>query len=622
MNNHVNDLPRQAASKPALTVQPRPLGELLDATIDLLRRYVSFQFAEQPIAIALWVAHTWAFNAADYTPYLHVFSAETSSGKSRLLEVLALLANKPWKVESVSVAALFRRIEMDQPALLYDEIDNVFRESGKDDDTKDLRACLNSGFKRGGKFTRCVGQNANLEVKEFATFSPKVLAGIGKVLSDTLSNRCIPIELVRRTRDEKVARFRERDVCAEFFALQRKFAAWAQQAGVVETLQQSRPFLPEQFSDRQQDIAEPLLAIADMAGGNWPTQARAALVRLCTESTTPVVSTGIQLLTDLKAIFDREHADRLSTRDILVELIAIEGRPWAFMFEEALKFDRLQSAASKLAKKLRVYKKPDGTDIEPRSIKVNDGAVVRGYYKEDFLAAWDRYLPVAASSATDSEGATNYTREGSGSSGSSTSAEYAGADNPNEPTPIVVRYAGKGATSATGATNEGKTVAANDCVMPEGATAVAGATCNAMEDGKIVYPGDWIPLYPTETEPYWLSALGQVLGKPCEVCGEAMDNEPCLWLHRTRYVGRCPSCQQTEWWADGYEIDEFGNPTCWSDQHSREQRIAERDLAMLERATKTWKASTEGRYRLGKARRECDRLGIRNRNLTSELLTK
>jgi hypothetical protein len=129
---------------PNNSIQPRPLPKLLNALCDILRSYVSFQFDEQPRTIALWIAHTWVLDAADYTPYLHVFSAETSSGKSRLLEVLALLVNKSWKVESASVAALFRRVEIDQPTLLYDEIDNVFRGNGKDDDTKDLRACLNS----------------------------------------------------------------------------------------------------------------------------------------------------------------------------------------------------------------------------------------------------------------------------------------------------------------------------------------------------------------------------------------------------------------------------------------------------------------------------------------------
>src|SRR6266550_7367377 len=34
----------------------------------------------------------------------------------------------------------------------------------------------------------------------------------------------------------------------------------------------------------------------------------------------------------------------------------LEGSPWALMFEDAVKFDRMKSAASRLAKLLRPYK--------------------------------------------------------------------------------------------------------------------------------------------------------------------------------------------------------------------------------------------------------------------------
>jgi hypothetical protein len=79
----------QLAESAKSLVVPRPLSELLSAVREILCRYVSFQFPEQPAAIALWVVHTWVLDAFDYTPYLHIYSAETSSGKSRLLEVLA-----------------------------------------------------------------------------------------------------------------------------------------------------------------------------------------------------------------------------------------------------------------------------------------------------------------------------------------------------------------------------------------------------------------------------------------------------------------------------------------------------------------------------------------------------
>ncbi len=63
------------------------------------------------------------------------------------------------------------------------------------------------------------------------------------------------------------------------------------------------------------------------------------------------------------------------------------------MFEDALKHDRVQSAASKLAKMLRPYKKSDGRKIEPHVLKLEHGSVSRGYCKEDFGPAWERYLP-------------------------------------------------------------------------------------------------------------------------------------------------------------------------------------------------------------------------------------
>lgn len=368
-------------------IKPRPLGELLRAICEVLRRYVVFQCPEQAEAIALWTAHTWTLDAFEYTPYLHVFSAETTSGKSRLLEVLALLVKKPWKLESVSVAALFRRIELDQPTLLYDEIDNAFRGDGKDDDTKDLRACLNSGFKRGGTFTRCVGQNASLEVKEFATFCPKALTGIGRVLSDTLSNRCIPIELQRQSREEKAKRFREREAKAELAPLKAELQAWSQVPGVIDALRNARPALPEELTDRQHDITEPLLAIADTAGESWPEKARATVVKLCTQ-TEPVVSDGIKALIDIKAVFDDTEAEKLPTAEMLERLVAIEDdRPWPLWWAKEVSLSNLKSPAARLARLLKPYK------IKPHTIWLPDGTSVKGYARSDFEEAWRRNLP-------------------------------------------------------------------------------------------------------------------------------------------------------------------------------------------------------------------------------------
>ena len=135
--------------------------------------------------------------AFEFTPYLHIFSPTRSCGKSHLLDCIAKLVRNVLSTVSLTVAALFRTIEQDQPTLLIDEVDTVF---GKGNENEELRAILNAGFERGSKVRRCVGPNHDL--KDFAVFCPKALAGIGR-LPDTVSDRCIPIHLIAKKKSER-----------------------------------------------------------------------------------------------------------------------------------------------------------------------------------------------------------------------------------------------------------------------------------------------------------------------------------------------------------------------------------------------------------------------------------
>jgi hypothetical protein len=76
--------------------------------------------------LALFVLHTWTVEAADTTPYIVLTSPERRSGKTRLLEVLELIVRKPWHCASTSEAALFRKVHVDEPTLLLDEVDAIF----------------------------------------------------------------------------------------------------------------------------------------------------------------------------------------------------------------------------------------------------------------------------------------------------------------------------------------------------------------------------------------------------------------------------------------------------------------------------------------------------------------
>ena len=182
------------------------LGELLSDVEGFVTRYVYMSDA-QAVTVALWLAHTHALEASRVTPYLAVSSAEPGSGKTLLLEVLAMLAPRPWLTGRTTAAVLPRKVEKVCPTLLLDESDTAFR-SDKDYAAA-LHGILNSGYKRSGSSTLCVGQGANIDFRDFSTFCPKAFAGIAK-LPDTVRARSFPVRLVKIA-DESVEEFDEEE---------------------------------------------------------------------------------------------------------------------------------------------------------------------------------------------------------------------------------------------------------------------------------------------------------------------------------------------------------------------------------------------------------------------------
>jgi len=112
----------------------------------LIRRYVVLT-PQQSGALALWVLHTWAVEAAQTTPYVHLCSAEPESGKSRCVEVLAEIVREPLRASSMTAAVLFRAVQQYEPTLLVDEIDNTFRDRNE---KTELLGLFNDGYRRGG----------------------------------------------------------------------------------------------------------------------------------------------------------------------------------------------------------------------------------------------------------------------------------------------------------------------------------------------------------------------------------------------------------------------------------------------------------------------------------------
>jgi Protein of unknown function (DUF3631) len=359
-------------------------AELLDDVVAWLVRYVSFPDYRQADAVALWILHTWAIDCFDVTPRLSVQAPQRESGKTRLLEAVGVLILRPRFWILPSPAVVYRTLDLGPTSLLLDEVDAIFR--GRNAERHDeLRAIINEGYTRNGTVPRMVfdSDGKNMKPVEFPVFAPVALAGIGG-LHDTLESRSLVIRLQRQKRSGRAAKFRRREVEPRAKALRDRIVLWA---GVhADDLRRARPTPPKGLSDRAEDIWEPLVAIAELAGECWRKRADDAARYLAARAQDRADDVGVVLLRDLKTIFEGFDEPRMFTAQILERLKAIDESPWRTWGSSRRRDPGL--TAQDLAKVL------DEFEIHPKPLRIGDVAGNRGYELADFFDAWDRYCPV------------------------------------------------------------------------------------------------------------------------------------------------------------------------------------------------------------------------------------
>ncbi|MFF8968230.1 DUF3631 domain-containing protein [Streptomyces sp. NPDC014995] len=357
---------------------------LLDEVEAFHRRFNVFPTEAAYVAVTLWDAHAHLIDAFDGTARLAFLSPEPGSGKSRALEIVETLTPRAATTVNASANALFRLVEADggTPTLLFDEIDTVF--GPKAGGNEEVRGFLNSGYRRGAKSLRCVGDGSNQSTEWFSSFCAVAMAGLGS-LPDTILTRSVIIRMRKKAPNEAAEPYRRRVHEKQGHALRDQLAEWA--TTVHDQVAEAWPEMPEGVSDRPADVWEPLLAVADAAGGHWPERARAACVELIKAAQQgDEASLGVRLLTDLR---DKVFcgADRMPTAAILEVLHGLDDAPWADLND-----DGKPLTARGLSKLLSQYVRPDNTPIRPRGIRVGSGTP-KGYYAEDLTDAWARYCP-------------------------------------------------------------------------------------------------------------------------------------------------------------------------------------------------------------------------------------
>ncbi len=95
-------------------------------------------------------------------------------------------------------------------------------------------------------------------------------------MPDTIEDRAVVISMRRRAPGESVAPFRTRRDAPPLNDLRDQLCAWVRSR--MDRLIHATPDMP--VEDRVADTWEPLCAIADAAGGDWPARVRKATLVL------------------------------------------------------------------------------------------------------------------------------------------------------------------------------------------------------------------------------------------------------------------------------------------------------------------------------------------------------
>jgi len=139
------------------------------------------------------------------------------------------------------------------------------------------------------------------------------------------------------------------------------------------------PEMPNGVDDRDADVWEALVAVADLAGEQWAKVGRVSAVTLVAAAKKRPPTIGVLLLRHIQKVFDGSDHDKLPTEEILKGLVSVPEAPWSTIRKGEPLDDR------GLASRLRKY----GITSKPQRL---GEAVFKGYSRAQFTDAWKRYV--------------------------------------------------------------------------------------------------------------------------------------------------------------------------------------------------------------------------------------
>lgn len=351
-----------------LELWPEPVsGDVLNEIREDFGRHV-FASVESLDAVSLWTLGSYCYDAFGIWSKLFFSSPERRCGKTVALEVLEANVSRALMASGISSSAIFRAVHAWKPCLIVDEADTF----GKEDE--ELTGIINAGHrKRSAVVIRNVKVGDEHIPKKFSVWSPMAIAAIGR-LRGTVMDRSIIVQMQRKAPGESTQRV-PTDLFERNQQRRRRCLRWAEDN--LSALRHCRVPVPNYGNDRAQDNWEPLFAIAQVIGGNWPQRAQAAYAKLAAEEEEEAV--GPMLLSSIREVLEAKSTTKIFSQDLVDALVEMEDRPWCEWRRGK------PMTQNSLAKLLHPYR------IRTHQIRM-DAVGRKGYTAQQFKDAFERYL--------------------------------------------------------------------------------------------------------------------------------------------------------------------------------------------------------------------------------------
>jgi Protein of unknown function (DUF3631) len=347
---------------------PEVGGRMLDECARFVAKYVSATDA-QVDAMVLLAAQSWATDVLFTAPRGLWVGRHPKSGKTTGMMVTAALSYDPVNTSGTSYAlqskmAAAHGEQRPCPTFYRDDISKVFGNNGTRGTGSPLYPILTEGYKRGATSSWSVDRTA----VDFSMFSTFLMSGLMAAVPEDVRDRCVVFNMERGRAPEY---YDVRDAEPVAAGLGVALGSWVRrhrtEIGAFRALG-IHPLLVA----RRKEVWEGMIAVAACAGQDWVNRAVQAFTAIALDQADVVALSPDQtILRDLAAIAGPMDADFIGGLVLADELARVpsplyEGRSahgMACLIREAVPFPSQQVRR------------------------------VRGYYRDDLLAAWDKVRP-------------------------------------------------------------------------------------------------------------------------------------------------------------------------------------------------------------------------------------